>query len=76
MAKRRGVKKIMGMFDEFHDCKSCNRRYHQWLMIAIKNKYPDHLCIRCYNFKDEHEKEREKTNTLQSNDYSEDKKVA
>ena len=52
----------MGMFDEFHDCKSCNRRYHQ--------------CIRCYNFKDEHEKEREKINTLQSNDYSEDKKVA
>jgi hypothetical protein len=45
-------------------------------MVAIKNRYPDHLCIRCYNFKDEHEKEREKTNTLQSNDHSEDKKVA
>ena len=76
MEKGRRIKKIMALFDEFHTCVECNRKYHQWLMMAIKNKYPDHLCIRCFNFKDENEKEREKINTLQSNDHSQDKKVA
>ena len=66
----------MGMFEEFYNCAECNRKYHQWLMISIQNKYPIHLCIRCYNFKDKNEKEREKINTLQSDDNNKDKKAA
>tara|TARA_R110001592_G_scaffold83612_2_gene247548 strand:- start:842 stop:985 length:144 start_codon:yes stop_codon:yes gene_type:complete len=35
----------------------------------------NHYCLKCFNLK-ENENEKEKTNTLQSNDYSEDQKAA
>jgi hypothetical protein len=43
-------------------------------MVQTKNAV-DHYCLKCFNLK-ENENEKEKTNTLQSNDYSEDQKVA
>ena len=35
----------------------------------------NHYCLKCFNLK-ENENEKEKTNRLQSNDYSEDQKAA
>jgi hypothetical protein len=64
----------MNLFGNHSDCTRCHRKYHHDLMMVTKI---DHLCIRCFNVKKkEKEYEKEKTNALQSNDHSENQKVA
>jgi len=66
----------MSIFNTHSECTHCYKKYHHDLMMTVKNSF-DHLCIRCFNLKEKEKKyEKEKTNTLQSNDYSEDQKVA
>jgi len=59
-------------YEKFYECTRCNRLYHHQVMIQKKDT-SDHLCIRCFNIR---KKENEKSNTLQSNDYSKNTKVA
>ena len=59
-------------YEKFHECTRCNRSYHHQMMMQ-KKYTSDHLCIRCFNIR---KKENEKSNTLQSNDYSKNTKVA
>ena len=66
----------MSFFDTHSECTHCYKKYHHDLMMTLKNSF-DHLCIRCFNLKEkEKEYEKEKTNALQSNDYSKNQKVA
>jgi len=60
------------IFDEFQECTRCYRSYHHRVMIQKKDT-SDHLCIRCFNIR---KNENEKSNTLQSNDYGKNTKVA
>ena len=54
-------------------CTNCYKKYHHDVMVQTRNAV-DHYCLKCFNLK-ENENEKEKTNTLQSNDYSEDQKA-
>jgi hypothetical protein len=64
----------MNPYSKHSHCTNCFKKYHHDVMIQTKNSV-DHYCLKCFNLK-ENENEKEKTNTLQSNDYSEDQKVA
>jgi len=66
----------MNPYSTHSHCTNCFKKYHHELMIQTKNAV-DHYCLKCFNLKEnENEKEKTNTNTLQSNDYSEDQKVA
>ena len=64
----------MNPYGTFSHCTNCYKKYHHQVMVQT-DKGINHYCLKCFNLK-ENENEKEKTNTLQSNDYSEDQKAA